>query len=183
MTHYLALLRGINVGGRNIVPMKELRAVMEAGGLQNVATYVQSGNLLFDSDQTDAVALAGRLQRLINERFDTTTPVVIRTAGEMARVVASNPFLDDEPEFKWLHAIFLDAAPDASAINQLDPGRSPGDRFAVAGREIFVHFPNGSGRSKLTINYFERILGVTATGRNWNTVNKLHAMLQERVGG
>lgn len=181
MTYYLALLRGINVGGRNRVPMKELKAAMESEGFQDVVTYLQSGNVLFESQETDELALADRLKTLINEQFGTTTPVVVRTFDGLDRTLSRNPYLDEEDEFKWLHVMFLDGTPDEDDVAELDPERSPGDRFSVDGREIFLHFPNGSGRSKLTIDYFERILGVTATGRNWNTVTKLQAMMQEQV--
>ena len=183
MTDYLALLRGINVGGRNRVPMNELKAAMEASDFRNVATYLQSGNVLFESPRDDRRALAEQLQTLIKEHFDTTTPVVLRTLDELERTVSRNPFLDDEDDPKLLHVLFLDGAPDEEDIEKLDPERSPGDRFAVDGHDVFVHYPHGSGRSKLTLDYVERVLGVTATGRNWNTVTRLHALMTDRAGG
>jgi uncharacterized protein (DUF1697 family) len=179
MTYYLALLRGINVGGRNRVPMKELSAAMEAESFQDITTYLQSGNVLFGSHESDVNLLADQLTALIEEQFGTTTPVVMRTFEELDRTLSSNPFLETEPEFKWLHVLFLDRSPDEADIARLDPERSPGDHFVVDGRDVFVHYPNGSRRSKLTIDYFERILGVTATGRNWNTVSKLHALMAD----
>lgn len=181
MTCYLALLRGINVGGNTKVPMKELRPAMEDAAFDEVATYLNSGNVLFQSDENDRAELANRLSTLIEDHFGTTTPVVLRTFDELDRTLAHNPFLDEEEEFKWLHVMFLDRVPAEASTNALDPERSPGDRFHVDGHDIYLHFPNGSGRSKLTIDYFERTLDVTATGRNWNTVTKLHGMMQDRA--
>jgi uncharacterized protein (DUF1697 family) len=99
--------------------------------------------------------------------------VILRTAKELARVAGRNPFLDHEPQPSRLHVIFLDAEPARGAQSKLDPDRSPPDRFRVDGREVFVHYPNGMGRSKLTAAYVERQLGVRGTARNWNTVLKL----------
>ena len=180
MTQYLALLRGVNVGGRNRVPMKELAATMEGSGHRDVASYLQSGNVLFESSMTDITALASEVKELIRQQFETATPVVIRTAAQLEDAAKRNPFLADERDFKLLHLMFLDREPEPAAVDALDHLRSPGDRFSVDGAEIYLHLPNGAARTTLTIDYFERQLGVIATGRNWNTVSKLRAMMANR---
>ncbi len=134
MTLYLALLRGINVGGRNRVPMGELGDSLEASGFENVATYLQTGNVLFDADEANTMVLAEKLKQLINDQFGTTTPVVIRRFEDLERTVSHNPFLSEEEEFKWLHVMFLNDTPAEDDVEKLDPERSPGDRFAVDGK-------------------------------------------------
>ena len=178
---YLALLRGVNVGGHNRVPMKELASAMDERGFRNVATHLQSGNVLFESSGNDVSALASDLKKLIREEFETDTPAVIRTAAQLDSAAIRNPFLADEDDFKLLHVMFLDREPEPAAVDTLDVQRSPGDRFSVDGLEIYLHLPNGAARTKLTIDYFERRLGVIATGRNWNTVTRLRTMMANRA--
>lgn len=162
--------------------MKELIAAMESDGFSGVTTYLQTGNILFASDETHDSVLARRLHELITEQFGTTTPVVMRTPKQLAQTASGHPFLNDENEPAKLHVMFLNREADPADVAQLDPDRSPGDRFIVHGRDIYLHYPNGAGRSKLTIDYFERRLGVTATARNWTTVLKLQALVDERTG-
>jgi uncharacterized protein (DUF1697 family) len=173
MSAYAALLRAVNVTGRNRVPMAELRVALEALGLEDVVTYVQSGNVVFRSPSGTAAELAAAIARQIDEVFGLRIGVVVRSKAELAKVATSNPFLEQESDPLKLHVIFLDARPKADAIAELDPGRSPPDRFEVHGREIYLHLSDGMGRTKLTIDYFERRLGVAATARNWKTVLKL----------
>lgn len=181
MPLHLALLRGINVGGRSRVPMKELAVAMEAAGFENFSAYLQTGNVLFESDETDPYTLADHLQELIAERFGIATLVVMRTPEQLAQAASGHPFLNDEADFAKLHVMFLDREVDPEDVAALDPERSPGDRFTVDGRDIYLHYPTGAGRSKLTIGYFERHLGVTATARNWRTVLKLQSIMAERL--
>jgi uncharacterized protein (DUF1697 family) len=170
---FVALLRGINVGGRTMVSMPELRSLFESLGHADVSTYVQSGNVVFRSSTGDGKALAAELEERIRSAFDVSPAVLLRTPEELAEVAAANPFLERESDFLKLHVVFLSAAPAADAVEELDPNRSPPDEFSVLGREIYLHLPNGAGRSKLTIDYFEKRLGVRATARNWKTVTKL----------
>jgi uncharacterized protein (DUF1697 family) len=170
---YVALLRGINVGGRKTVPMAELRSALSALGLEDVATYIQSGNVVFRAPARDAESLAGAIERSIDETFGLSARVVLRTRDELSAVASGNPFLERGADESKLHVVFLDREPDASAVAELDPGRSPPDEFDVQGREVYLHLPNGMGRTKLTGDYFERRLGVAATARNWRTVAKL----------
>ncbi len=173
---YIALLRAINVGGTKKLLMADLRAMFEAAGCTDVRTYIQSGNVVFRAEP----ALAGRIPELIEAEIATTkgfqVPVVTRSAAELEAVVTGNPFLAAGADPAQLHVGFLAEAPTADRIAELDPDRSPGDGFEVRGREVFLHFPNGTARSKLTVDYFDRALGTTITIRNWRTVGKLLEM-------
>jgi uncharacterized protein (DUF1697 family) len=164
---YAALLRGVNVGGRGKLPMPELVKAFESLGHEHVRSYIQSGNVVFRSTGTDAGKLSDALERMLSETFGLETRVVLRTHAELEAVAAGSPF--DEA----LHVVFLDGEPTPAAVATLDPDRSPGDRFEVAGSEIYLSLANGAGRTKLTLDWLERRLGVAGTQRNWNTVLKL----------
>ena len=171
-------MRGVNVGGKNKLPMRELRPLIESIGCVDVATYIQSGNAVFATAlKPDAAARA--IEQGIEQRLGLTVRTLVRTPGELAAIAAANPFLGRDAPSR-LYVVFLDAAPTPAAVAGLDPDRSPGDEFAVSGREIFVHYPNGQGRSKLTLDWFERKLGVAGTARNWNTLLKLQELAAAR---
>ena len=172
MTTLIALLRGVNVGGTGKIPMGELRSALSSLGLEDVATYIQSGNVFFRATG-EAADIAAAIEKQIVDVFGLTTTVLVRTPAELRKIAAGNPFLERQADLSRLHVAFLDAAPSAAAVAGLDPERSPPDEFAVRGREIYLHYPNGSGRSKLTLDYLERRLGARGTVRNCKTVNKL----------
>jgi uncharacterized protein (DUF1697 family) len=178
MGTYAALLRAVNVGGRNRVPMAELRTLLTQLGLEDVTTYVQSGNVVFRSRSGSASTLAAEIEKQIAGAFGVRATVLLRTPAQLRKIAGANPFLAEESDPLRLHVAFLDAAPAAKAKAQLDPQRSPPDRFSVRGSEIYLHLPNGAGRSKLTIDYFERRLGVRGTARNWKTVTKLLELVE-----
>ena len=170
---YVALLRGINVGGRSLVPMAELRALFTSLGLADVQTYIQSGNVVFTAGGGEEEELAARIEAALAEAFGIDPAVLLRTPAELEQIARQNPYLSRDADLSKLHVVFLDRAPPASAAAELDPSRSPPDELTVAGRELYLRLPNGAGRSKLTLDYFERVLGVRGTQRNWNTVLKL----------
>ncbi len=175
---WVALLRGINVGGKHILPMKQLVEMFTEANCVNVRSYIQSGNVVFTAPPKVAKALPDVLGKKIEDRFGFSAPIVLRNRDELQKVVRSNPFLKAGLPEITLHVYFLGDAPNAAAVQSLDPNRSPGDRFQVAGREIYLHLPNGMGRSKLTSAYFDSKLSTVATARNWATVLKLLEMLQ-----
>ena len=175
---FVALLRGINLAGRNRVSMPELRSALESMGLEDVVTYIQSGNVVFRSRTASAQSLAAGIEGQVAERFGVDAAVILRTPTELAKVAAGNPFLRGGADPSRLHVLFLSGRPGKKAAAQLDPARSPPDELRLEGREIYLHLPNGFGRSKLTVDYFERRLGVAATGRNWRTVTKLVALTE-----
>ena len=171
---HIALLRGINVGGHNKLPMADLRDLFQQLGHTNVATYVQSGNVFFSpTDTSDEPALIRAITTAIQDRFAYDVPTIVRTTDELATVAAAHPYRDAQPDDAKLHVIFLAEPPPPEAIPTLDPTRFTPDEFTIAGRHLYAHYPNGQGRSKLTIDAIERAYRVTATARNWRTVTKL----------
>jgi uncharacterized protein (DUF1697 family) len=169
---YVALLRGINLGARNKVSMPELRALFESLGAEDVETYVQSGNVVFRSGD-DPGTLTDAIQKRISRNLGLSVTVLLRTRQQLAKVFSGNPLANDNREPTKLHITFLTAKPDPARVRTLDPKRAEPDEFRVIGQEIYLHCPNGYGKSKLTNAYFEKQLGVGATTRNWKTVTKL----------
>jgi uncharacterized protein (DUF1697 family) len=169
---YVALLRGINLGGHNKVSMADLRALVASLGAEDVATYVQSGNVIFKSGDGPG-NLIEALEKRIGRQLGLSVTVLLRTQPQLANVFAGNPFANAGRDSTKLHVTFLAEKPDRARFRELDPERAEPDEFRVAGREIYLHCPNGYGRSKLTNAYFEKKLGVAATTRNWKTVTKL----------
>lgn len=172
MPTYIALLRGINVGGHHKLPMADLRAAFEAFGATEVATYIQSGNVVFASDASEA-ELAAALAEMLTERFGFTVPIVLRNAAEFSAAAEDHPHAHLNVEDKLLHVAFLADAPSAETIAAFDLDRYAPDQLLVHGREAYIAYPDGSGRSKLTLDVVERALGTQATARNWRTVQKL----------
>jgi uncharacterized protein (DUF1697 family) len=169
---YVALVRGINVGGRKRVSMPDLRALVASLGAEDVATYVQSGNVIFKSVDSSG-KLIESIEKRIRRDLGLSVTVLLRTRPQLAKVLAGNPFAGGGRELTKLHVTFLADKPDRARIRELDPARAEPDEFRVVGQEIYLHCPNGYGRSKLTNAYFDKQLGVVATTRNWKTVTKL----------
>jgi uncharacterized protein (DUF1697 family) len=149
--------------------MAELKQELTDLGLEDVVTYIQSGNVVFRSNDKDTVA--AKIEKRIKAKYDLRVAVILRTLPELERIAKANPF--GRADTSKIHVLFLADRPKASATKQLDPERSPPDEFAVKGREVYLHLPKGAGRTKLTLDYFERRLGVAGTHRNWNTLLKL----------
>jgi uncharacterized protein (DUF1697 family) len=170
---HVALLRGINVGGKNALPMKELTRLFTAEGCSDVQTYIQTGNVVFRAKPGLARKIASAMAAAIVDRFELKVPVVTRTLEELQKAVKSNPYLRAGKDPAALHLMFLADEPSKARVAALDPKRSPGDEFSVRGRDIYLWLPNGAGRSKLTNAYFDSKLGTVSTGRNWRTVLKL----------
>ena len=170
---HVALLRGINVGGKNKLPMKELTTLFQEAGCAEVRSYIQSGNIVFRASAATAKRVPERVAAAILQRFGYQVPVVIRSAQELGAIAEGNPYAEEGADPTSLHVGFLAERPSRAAIASLDPQRSPPDAFEVLGQQIYLRCPNGIGRSKLTVGYFERQLGTTTTLRNWRTVGKL----------
>ena len=179
MTTWLALLRAVNVGGKNKLPMAELRMALDAAGFDNVRTYIQSGNILLDATERDRDALARQITALIEEQFGVASPTVIVTRDELATAIAGYPFPTGTPDDKLAHILFLADEPTADRIAALDPDRSPGDQFQAKGRIVYLRFASGIGTSKLTNVWFDRQLGTVSTARNLRTCTTLLAMMDE----
>lgn len=173
MTTHVALLRGINLGAKNKVPMPALRDYVEAAGGANARTYLQSGNVVFEALDDQAPNIGAAISDRLRDDLGLTVPVVLIRADELGAITAANPFLRDGRPESQLHLMVLSAEPTGERIAKLDPDRSAPDAFVVAGRAIYLHLPSGVARSKLTNDYFDRTLGVVSTNRNWRTVGKL----------
>ena len=174
---YLALLRGINVGGNNKLPMNELRDLFVAAGCRDVRTYIQSGNVIFRADPHIVASLPDIMTTHIAQRFGYRVPLVVRTAAQIGDVIEHNPFIVEGAPVETLHVLFLADLPPAPRLAALDPDRSSPDTFAVRGQEIYLRLPHGAARTKLTNAYFDAALATTSTARNWRTVTTLHALM------
>jgi uncharacterized protein (DUF1697 family) len=166
-------LRGINVGGKNKLPMATLAAMFAAEGATSVTTFIQSGNVVFDAPAKLLATIAARMTAQIEKKLALRVPLVLRSAAELREAVARNPFVAAGVDENELHLMFLADKPAAKLIAALDANRSPGDTFALVGRDLYLRLPNGVARTKLTNAYFDKALGTVSTMRNWRTVLKL----------
>ena len=173
---FVALLRGINVGGKNKLPMKDLVGMFDRAGCVTTRHYIQSGNIVFSAPPALAAKIPALVGAAIAKGFGLRVPVVLRSEKELRAVVAGNPFLEDGVDPDTLHVMFLADKPSKAAVAALDPARSPPDELVVKGREIYLALPNGMGRTKLTNAWFDAKLATVSTARNWRTVLKLVAM-------
>ena len=153
--------------------MSTLRTVFERLGYSDVTTYIQSGNVVFDSPERRSTALAPRIEVALANEFGLAIGVVVRSARELNTVIETNPFLGRVKDPSKLHVLFLDAAPDPQRLETIDAARFVPDQYAVGAREIYLHCPNGVGRSKLAAALGPKLAPLSATMRNWNTTTKL----------
>jgi uncharacterized protein (DUF1697 family) len=193
MATHVALLRGINVGGRNKVPMTDLREVVTSLGHTAVTTYIQSGNVLFTTDNANTSELASALESAISGRFGIWASVVVLSRDELARVLRDNPY-PDEPNPKLVHVVFLNGDPSADLLDRIAAAQSAAaakgspDTVTAIGHALFLHTPHGIGNSKLAQSLFRIIsapakqqrAGLAATARNWATSTKLLALCDEK---
>ncbi|UUZ86223.1 DUF1697 domain-containing protein [Paenibacillus sp. P26] len=182
MTVYIALLRGINVGGKNKIKMADLKRTLESMGLSRVQTYIQSGNVLFESGETEE-ALKVRLEREIEKVFGIELSVILRTAEELKRIVTNCPFPAEEvaeaealAQVEVLYVALLPEAPVPDAVERLNGYSSEADQFRTCGRDMYLLFRHSVRDSKLAAQL--KVLNLPVTVRNWNTMNKLDALAQ-----
>jgi uncharacterized protein (DUF1697 family) len=167
MPRYVALLRGVNVGGKNKLPMADLRALLESLGHTDVATLIQSGNVVFTAKKA---VKPESLEKAIAKQFGIAPVVALRTPRELEKVVHSNPFA--RADLAKVHVGFMASKPTAASVKKLDAERFLPEEFAFRDRELYLFLPNGMGRTKLPA-YLDRQLKIPTTVRNWNTVTKL----------
>jgi uncharacterized protein (DUF1697 family) len=180
MPVYISMLRGINVGPHKRMKMEKLRESLEALGLEQVKTYIQSGNVVFEAGKVSPAALCRQIEERILSDFGFSVDVISRTRDELNKVIQSNPLLQERDiDPLKLHVAFLSDAPTAAAVKKLQALTLPPDRARCSGKEIYLYFPNGVSGSSLWKHPLERVLSVVTTTRNWNTVNKLYAMALE----
>lgn len=180
--HHVALLRGINVGGRHSVPMKLLAEMFGDAGCENVQTYIQSGNVVFSASTAVVAKVPTVISEAIRKKLGHEVPVVVRTAEQMKEVIAGNPFAKRKDFDNFSHVVFFSGKFSPTNVGQLDPERSPGDEFSCSGCEVYLWLPNGAGQTKLNSSYLDKTLAGIGTQRNWRTVVKLDQMLRELAG-
>jgi uncharacterized protein (DUF1697 family) len=171
----IALFRGINVGGRNSLPMKELVALIEELGCRNVRTYIQSGNAVFECGEGESARLAERISAAIGKRRGFEPSVLLLSIGEFEKAMRRNPFPEAETDPKSLHVSFLASTPKRPDLKRLESLRKASERFRLIGRVFYLHAPEGVGRSKLAAAA-ERCLGVQMTDRNWKTASEIRKL-------
>lgn len=178
MPKYVALLRGINVGGKVMVAMADLRKLFEAEGFPSAQTLLQSGNVIFDGNVADVDKLETKLEKAAAKKFGRAIDFVVRDGKTVAKIVAENPFAreaKDDPSH--LLVLFLKSEPQPAAQAALKAAISGPEYFQAGDRCLYIVYPDGIGRSKLTNALFDKKLGMTGTARNWNTVRKIAALL------
>lgn len=175
MNSFVALFRGINVGGRNRLPMKGLVAVMDSLGAENVKTYIQSGNAVFQSMGTNRRAFAEKLTSGIQKEYGFSPHVLVLELDAIVNAMANNPFPEAEVEPKNLHLGFLSSVPQCPDLEKFESLKKRSERFRLIGSIFYLHAPEGVGRSRLAAAS-ERLLGVPMTDRNWKTVCKIREM-------
>ena len=178
MKTYIAILRGINVSGQKMIKMAELKKMFEELSFTNVKTYIQSGNIIFDSEPQDDQVLQQLIYDAVLKTFSFTVPIIILESQELKAVQQQNPFLCVRNEdISRLHVTFLDAIPKQELVAQLkEKAQFLPDEWMIDGKNIYLFCPDGYGKTKLNNNFFENKLKVTATTRNWKTVNELVSM-------
>ena len=172
MNTFIALFRGINVGGHNLLPMRELKAVLGELGLRDIATYIQSGNVVFAAEQTDKAMLAETIREAVAHSHGFAPQVLLFTAEEFSQAVAANPYPEAGEEPKTVHLYFLEEAPSNLDLEKLAVLKLDNEHFTLINKVFYLHAPDGIGRSKLAAGV-EKALGVPVTARNWRSVGKI----------
>ena len=182
MQTYISILRGINVGGNRIVRMEDLREWYMGLGFKDVQSYIQSGNLVFNSDKQETTELESLISAMILKNCQIEVPLVVLDIDQLKHVVATNPFLL-QPVFtlQSLHVTFLSAKPSTEELDRIKAMNHLPDRFLPVDKYIYIHCPNGYGKTRLTNNFFESKLKVTATTRNWRTLNELIRLAEKII--
>ena len=181
MYTYIALLRGINVSGHKKIKMEKLRKILSNGNLNNVHTYIQSGNIIFSSSSNDCKKLAKEISIYIYQEYGFDVPVIVKTVDQWSEIIESNPFLNStDINPKSLYVTFLYDTPTREDIERLNNYEFDSEKYILKDCIIYCLYPNGSGRSKMTNNFFEKKLKVSATSRNWNTSNKLFTLASNK---
>ncbi len=171
MTVLITMLRGINVSGQKKIKMEDLRTLYESLGFEKVQIYIQSGNVIFQTSQTNISEIPTKISEKINHAFGYTVTIILRTRNELENIVKRNPFVDKD--LSKVHVSFLSDNQFNYSEEELLKVRTGDEEFQILDKEIYLFLPHGSGRTKLTNNFFERKLGSKATTRNWKTINKI----------
>jgi uncharacterized protein (DUF1697 family) len=177
MQTYIAILRGINVSGHKLIKMDALRKLFDDMGFKNTKTYIQSGNVVFQIKETKPKDLEKKIASSILKEFGFEVPVLVKEADELEVVLKNNPFINKRKEdVTKLHVTFLSDESEKALIDKIKEGAYASDEFIIAGKTVYLFCPKGYGNTKLSNTFFENKLKVTATTRNWKTINELVSM-------
>jgi uncharacterized protein (DUF1697 family) len=172
MKYYIVLLRGINVGGHNRLPMADLRLLLNNNGYTNICTYIQSGNILLSSDKKHE-DISENIEDVIKTKFNYNIPVITISATELQTCFEGNPYTESEENIKFLHVTFLNDSQKSDAINNLNISIYNNDEFKIINKFVYLHTPDGFAKTKFSNTQFEKQLNTKATTRNWKTITKL----------
>jgi uncharacterized protein (DUF1697 family) len=179
MAVMISMLRGVNIGGHHKIKMEELKALYQSLKLRDVETHIQSGNVIFRTAESDGVRLGRRIEDAIEKKYGFRPSVILRSPAEFRTVIARNPFANrKEMEPSKLAVIFLESDPGKEIRKKVLAVKADPEELRMEGRELYIYFPNGMARPKLSIPTLERILKTRSTGRNWNSVRKLLEMAE-----
>ena len=180
MHTYIALLRGINVGGHKKIKMMDLQASFKELGFDKVRSYLQSGNIIFESSDSHCPSVIKKVKDKLLEDFGFSIPLLVKTPGDLNKIINNNPFLKKRGiDSAKLHVSFLSESPLNGALKELNDIETGKDIFHCLRTEIYLYCPDGYGRTKLSNNFLEKVLSVEATTRNWKTVNELYRISSE----
>ncbi len=180
MEVYIALLRGINVGGKNSLKMAAWKSICEDQlNFSHVTTYIQSGNMVFASNKKDTLQLAATIQQTLLQTFTVSVPVCVFTALQWQAIVANNPYTSANIAVEKLHATLLQPVPSVAFVSELDNTKFLPDVFTIKGCAAYLHIPEGYSNSKLSNSFFEKKLQVLATTRNWKTVLAIQQIVED----
>ncbi len=179
MQKYICLLRGINVGGNRKMKMADLKKELADLGLEHIKTYIQSGNVSFQAKEKDEQKLEAQITKMIADKFGFDVPVMVRQSDELQQIFQNCPFVEGEEDLRMIHVAFLSEEPSEAAFAEMNLEQYAPDKAQLFKRAIYIHYPNGSYKSKLSGNLLEKKLGLKITARNWKTMIKLKAMLED----
>ena len=178
----ISMLRGVNVGPHNRIKMDALRELYQSLKLEDPHTYVQSGNVIFRTKEKDAAKLAKKIQAAMQKTFGCSPAVLVRTCAELKKAIAANPFAGRNLEPGKILVTFLEAEPGHEAEAILGSLKKYPEELHLKGRELYIYFPSGAGKSKLPWSQIERLFKVTGTARNWNSVTQILAIAEVMEG-
>lgn len=178
MNTYVAVLRGINVSGQRIIAMKDLKALFQKAGYDNVMTYIQSGNVVFGSTETSIKKLEKNISELIENHYNFSVPVLVLSRENMNEILEKNPYIDREKDTNKLHVTLLEKIPEEKLLASCRDEKYQSDEFTITDTTIYLYCPDGYGMTKFSTTFFEKKLGVEATTRNWKTILKLLELMK-----
>lgn len=178
MNTYVAVLRGINVSGQRMINMKDLKALFQKWGYENVMTYIQSGNVVFGSAESNTKKLEKEIVDIIHNHYGFEVPVMVLTQKDITDILENNPYNDHKKDITKLHVTLLESLPDEKLLATTRDQKYQSDEFTISGKTIYLYCPDGYGMTKFSTMFFEKKLGVTATTRNWKTMQCIHDLMK-----